>query len=79
MEATTKVAGEPKMVVGETQGNIQTESDTVVALSSLSEMTGFPIDFIKSELLVDNDELSMDDLRKTMASYLEHTLKQEVQ
>lgn len=47
-----------------------------VPLSSLSEMTGFPVDFIKSELLVSEDQLSMEELRKSMASYLEMTLKE---
>lgn len=67
MTATNMVAQKPETVSGETQS---------VPLSSLSEMTGFPVDFIKSELLVSEDQLSMDDLRKSMASYLESTLKE---
>jgi hypothetical protein len=67
MKATNLVAHGPEVGLGETQS---------VPLSSLSEMTGFPVDFIKSELLVNEDQLSMEDLRKSMASYLESTLKE---
>ncbi len=67
MKATNLVAQGPEADLGETQS---------VPLSSLSEMTGFPVDFIKSELLVNEDQLSMEVLRKSMASYLESTLKE---
>lgn len=60
-------------MVAEANASGETQS---VPLSSLSEMTGFPVDFIKSELLVSEDQLSMDDLRKSMATYLESTLKE---
>lgn len=42
-----------------------------VELSSLSNLTGFPVDYIKSELIFDNDKITLSDLRKTMVSYLE--------
>lgn len=44
-----------------------------VPLSSLSELTGFPVEFIKKELLLEESELSMSDLRTSMISYLETT------
>lgn len=45
--------------------------DKKVPLSSLSELTGFPVEFIKKELLLKGEELSMSDLRSSMISYLE--------
>ncbi len=42
-----------------------------VNLSSLSKMVGFPLDFIKSELLVENNEMTLSDLRSSMTTYLE--------
>lgn len=45
--------------------------DQKVPLSSLSELTGFPVEFIKKELLLKGEELSMSDLRSSMISYLE--------
>lgn len=79
MEATmTVAAGSPKGQgeTADTQGKNLNEEQKVVPLESLSEMTGFPIDFIKKELLLKEDELSMEDLRKSMASYLENTIKE---
>ncbi|MBK23377.1 MAG: hypothetical protein CME70_05165 [Halobacteriovorax sp.] len=50
--------------------------DQKVPLSSLSELTGFPVEFIKKELLLEGEELSMSDLRTSMISYLETTAGQ---
>ena len=50
--------------------------DKKVPLSSLSELTGFPVEFIKKELLLEGEELSMSDLRTSMISYLETTSKE---
>jgi hypothetical protein len=47
-----------------------------VPLESLSELTGFPVEFIKKELLLEGETLSMNDLRKSMAVYLENTLQE---
>ncbi|GAB4009984.1 MAG: hypothetical protein Fur0010_01700 [Bdellovibrio sp.] len=44
-----------------------------IPLASLSQLTGFPIEFIKKELLLDDEELSMEDLRSSMLKYLELT------
>lgn len=41
-----------------------------VSLSTLAEMTGFPVDYIKSELLLNKDALSLDELRSIMVKYL---------
>ncbi len=53
----------------EIQG-VKGESEKV-SLDTLSLMTGFPADFIKSELIVDGEDLSVEDLRKTMINFLE--------
>jgi len=54
--------------------NLETKKESArkksVDVNELAEMTGFPVDFIKSELLLESNSLSVDDLRKTMVSYL---------
>ena len=52
-----------------------TSTEETVSFSTLSEMTGFPIDFIKKELLLDEEPISMSQLRKSMAIYLESTIE----
>lgn len=79
MKATMTVAGSLKDLgetTTDTQGINLNQEQKVVPLESLSEMTGFPVDFIKKELLLKEDELSMEDLRKSMASYLENTIQE---
>ncbi len=49
--------------------------DQKVPVASLSEMTGFPVDFIKTELLLEGNELSMSELRQRMVNYIEKTKK----
>lgn len=45
-----------------------------VSISSLSDMTGFPEDFIKRELLLEDDrQISMHELRQSVLRYLEDT------
>jgi hypothetical protein len=41
-----------------------------VTLRSLSELTGFPMEFIKEELLLDEEEISISDLRTKMQAFL---------
>ncbi len=45
-------------------------TDVGVTLGSLAEMTGFPIEYIKRELLLDEDSLSVDELRERVLAYL---------
>lgn len=50
-----------------------------VSLSSLSEMTGFPIELLKKELLLDGktdpeEALPLNDLREAMVKFLNKTL-----
>ena len=52
------------MDLGETQNLEGNQGESVkdtnsIALSSLSEMTGFPVDFIKKELLLQNEETNI--------------------
>lgn len=51
----------------------QIDDKMKVSLSSLSEMTGFPVDFIKKELLLENEPVSMHELRQSVLRYLETT------
>lgn len=65
-----------KELATKSQGRTQMENDGTekVPLESLSELTGFPVEFIKKELLLEDETLSMNDLRKSMAVYLENTV-----
>lgn len=45
-----------------------------ITLSSLSALTGFPVDFIKKELVVDADDVSIDELRKSVMTFLNSTM-----
>lgn len=67
------VTGSIKGVPSETKETPSESKEPKVNLVSLSEMTGFPVDFIKSELLVDENEMTLTDLRASMATYLEKT------
>ena len=45
--------------------------ETEVSVGSLSELTGFPVDYIKRELLLDSDsDLSVELLREKVLAYL---------
>lgn len=62
-----------KLVQGGAAMNIEGVNSEAqkVSMDSLSMMTGFPADFIKSELIVEGEDLSVSDLRKTMINFLE--------
>jgi hypothetical protein len=45
-----------------------------IALTSLSMMTGFPTEFIKKELMLDSDEISMEELRVRMGDFLQNNI-----
>ena len=42
-----------------------------VSLGRLSQLTGFPEDFIKKELLLEGDSVSLSLLRERVANYLD--------
>lgn len=49
-------------------------SAQVIDLGTLSKLTGFPTDFIKKELLIEDiGQLDLEELRTKMVSYLEET------
>jgi hypothetical protein len=48
--------------------------DQVVSLGTLAELTGFPVDYIKRELLLGDEsvqEMTMEELRKKVLAYLD--------
>ena len=57
------------------------EQNDHFSLRTLSLLTGFPVQLIRKELLLDdideNDQLSMDVLRLAMGHYLDTTMLQE--
>ena len=49
-------------------------SEEVVSLGSLAELTGFPVDYIKRELLLEGEteeEMTVEELRKKVLAYLD--------
>lgn len=47
------------------------ESETSVSLGSLAALTGFPVEYIKRELILgDGQELSVEELREKVMAYL---------
>ncbi len=57
------------------------EKQEMVTLKSLSDLTGFPVKMIKEELFnekqLNEETVSLDDLRKAMVSYLDQTMLEE--
>ena len=61
------------------QPDPKSDSNLIISIESLSELTGFPVELIKEELLVGdkvdpNGSLTMGDLRHAMRQYLTKTL-----
>lgn len=54
------------------------EKQNNVSMESLSEMTGFPIEFIKKELLISQNQVSLDELRRSVLDYLQTAQPQVV-
>ena len=51
-----------------------TTTEEVVSLGALAELTGFPVDYIKRELLAGDEEvteMTMNELRKKVLAYLD--------
>jgi hypothetical protein len=51
------------------------ESQDLIDLVDLSELSGCPIEAIKKELGLEEDEISMEDLRKKMLALLDSTME----
>jgi hypothetical protein len=47
------------------------EEQKNVSMDSLSDMTGFPVEFIKKELLISKNQVSIDELRRSVLDYLQ--------
>ncbi len=62
----------------ENLANTGTEKSGKVSLEVLAKMTGFPVDMIKEEIFrgqdADQQEVSLDDLRAAMLSYIDSTM-----
>lgn len=57
--------------------NGHTEKSGKISLDVLAKMTGFPIEMIKDEIFQGQEgssEISLDDLRSAMLSYIDSTL-----
>ncbi len=48
--------------------------DEYVPIESISKLTGFPVDFIKKELLITEDSISMAELRSSVLCFLQTSL-----
>ena len=46
-----------------------------ITLEQISLLTNFPEDFIKKELLIDQNEISMKEFRSKVLEYLEKTIR----
>jgi UDP-N-acetyl-D-mannosaminuronic acid transferase (WecB/TagA/CpsF family) len=54
-----------------------TNEQELIELSSLAELTGFPVEMIKKELFnssLDSEKITLADLRKAMVSYIDATM-----
>ena len=52
----------------------KTTSEAAVSLGALAELTGFPVDYIKRELLLGDEtkeDMTIDELRKKVLAYLD--------
>ncbi len=57
--------------LGLKDSNKPDSKETEVSLGSLAELTGFPVDYIKRELVLSDDsDLSVEELRKKVMAYL---------
>jgi hypothetical protein len=49
-----------------------TANTSNISLDSLSKLVGFPADYLKKELLVEGNDISLSELRTRMLSFLEN-------
>lgn len=66
------------MTTPETTNGLDTKSGKV-SLETLAKLTGFPVEMIKEEIFKGEgeDQVSMDDLRSAMLSYIDSTMLME--
>lgn len=65
----------PKPFLGPKSQEILSQKKDPISLVDLSELSGFPIESIKLELGLDDDEISIEELRKKMLTFLDSTMK----
>lgn len=54
-------------------GSFKSKIEDDVSISSLSSLTGFPTEFIKKELVLEEDVVQMSELRESLLEYLNTT------
>jgi hypothetical protein len=64
-----------KPFIGPESDSKVNETQDLIDLVDLSELSGCPIEIIKKELKLEEDEISMDDLRKKMLALLDSTME----
>jgi len=64
-------------VLGKKEDMSKIKTETKVDLAELSVYTGFPIEFIKRELLIKSDMVSLDELRSSMSAYLDSVVMEK--
>ena len=49
-----------------------------IQMSSLSSLTGFPVDYIKKELVLDEEEVTLEQLREHMMVFLNSNFEESI-
>ncbi|MDD0853863.1 hypothetical protein HBN50_12195 [Halobacteriovorax sp. GB3] len=57
-----------------TQDVANTSQREAVNMEELANLAGFPTDFVKKELLIEDNQVSMEQLRASMLQYLDATM-----
>lgn len=63
-------------MTADNQTMVGSETNGKVSLEMLAKMTGFPVEIIKEEIFKgeDKDQVSLEDLRSAMLSYIDSTM-----
>jgi len=64
-----------KPFLGPKSNSVMESDQELIDLVDLSELSGCPIESIKKELGLEEDKISMDDLRKKMLALLDSTME----
>ncbi|MCY4524913.1 MAG: hypothetical protein OXB84_09245 [Halobacteriovoraceae bacterium] len=59
-------------------GQIDFDEDDEIPITSLSLLTGFPVQLIKKELVLEKDFISMRELRRSMMSFLKTKIEKNL-
>ncbi len=54
--------------------NSEVQENSEVKVEELASLTGFPVEFLKSELLIDGEEIELSNLREKVLAYLDRTV-----